>query len=378
MKFLIIIPVTKVNYETGFSAPLAWLFSKHTDRISGIYSFELTEEHIKSFNIFIIELNWYVELYEFTLIVDFIKKRNKEAKILFGGLFASMFYRKIFKNFDVDYYIKGDNELPLEMFLTGKSPKEIPNFIGRDFEQEITYTFKGEDFKDLEFNLDWFPSYFKYIGNNPFPARDVRGYYLPMIITSKGGCTVPHEGCDYCMGSRHKELMEIYGRKPVIIDNNSLIILIKKIEKKYDIFSIYVTSEFNYDFSGEFFNITAWIEIDCPVTEKEIKNIFKAFREAYLLIPVYEEGIMGDKIIDYKKLLTIEDEKHRIKFAAYSYHTDILKDIPKKNILFNLDTIFAPAWAHWDVYTDFDLAFKNSRTTYEYYRKKGFCVFYES
>jgi hypothetical protein len=163
------------------------------------------------------------------------------------------------------------------------------------------------------------------------------------------------------------------------MDNESLIILLKKIDGTYSEHSLYITSEYKYDFSGEYFESVSHIEIDCPVTSVQISNIFRAFRECHLIIPVYKEGIMaGDNIIDYKEILKLEDEKHTIKFAAYNYHKELLKDIPWKNILFNLDTIFAPAWAHWDVYTNFDIALENSQTIYNYFRKKGLPVFYEA
>ncbi len=377
MKSLVIIPCTKIKYELGFSAPLAWLFGKCPDRVYGIYSFELSKEHIEEYNTFIIEINWYIELYEAVLIVDFIKKHNRGSKILFGGLFASLSYRKIFERFNIDYYIKGDNELPLEMFLSGKSPEEIPNFVGRDFEQDITCSFKEEDFKDLEFNLDWFPSYFRHLKDNPFQIGSMNTYSMPMIITSKGGCTASHEGCDYCMGSHHRELLEIYGRKPVIMDNKSLITLIKKIEKKFKFYSIMIISEYNYDFSGENFSLDTNIEVDSPVTIEQVDNIFRAFKRCTLIIPLYKEGKMGEKIVNYKEILTLEDEDHRIIFPAYGEHKNLLLDIPERNVLYNLDEGYNPSWATWYVYNDFELAFKNSKTIYEYYRKKNYPVFIE-
>jgi hypothetical protein len=375
MKTLIIIPTTKTNYETGLSAPAGWLFS--SQKVYGIYGFELNKEYAISYDTFIIELNWYVELYEFIVITDFIKKHNRDARILFGGLYASLMYKTIFERYNVDYYIKGDNEYPVQMFLDDKDPEKIPNFVGRDFENEISYIFKEEDFKTLEFNLNWFPSYFKYLKDSPFPGRDTDFYVLPMIITTKGGCTAAHKGCEYCMGSRHDMLEKIYERKPVVMDNESLIVLLKKIDKKYEEYSIYITSEYTYDFSGEFFESVSYIEIDSPVNFDQLKNMFKAFRKCHVMIPLYEEGIMGEKIIDFKELLTLEDENHRIKFPAYRSHINTIKDIPWSNILFNLDLIFSPDWAHWNVYTNFDLAFKNSQTIYNYYRKNGFPVFYE-
>jgi hypothetical protein len=167
----------------------------------------LSKEYIEEYKTFIIEINWYIELYEAVLISSFIKKHNKKAKILFGGLFASLSYRQIFEKFNVDYCIKGDNELPMEMFISGTSPEEIPNFIGRDFEHDITYSFKEEDFKDLEFNLEWFPSYFRHLKDNPFPRGAMNTYSMPMIITAKGDVLLLMKAVITCMGSHYKEFM---------------------------------------------------------------------------------------------------------------------------------------------------------------------------
>ena len=135
MKCLIIIPTTMHNYS--FSAPLTWMFSKHTDKVTGIYGFELTEELVKSYDFFIIELNWFIELFEFQLLTEYIKKNNKNAKILFGGLYAALKYKEIFPRCDVDYFIQGDNELPIEMLLQDENPAAIPNLVGKNFENQI-------------------------------------------------------------------------------------------------------------------------------------------------------------------------------------------------------------------------------------------------
>ncbi len=81
MKHLVIIPTVKPSYILGFSAPLAWLFSSHTDQVTGIYGFQLNDELAGSYDSFIVDLNWYFELYEFTLLVNFIKKRNPNANM---------------------------------------------------------------------------------------------------------------------------------------------------------------------------------------------------------------------------------------------------------------------------------------------------------
>jgi len=82
----------------SFSAPLAWLFSDNIDKVKGIYSSGLNTTIVKQYKSFIVELNWFVELHEFTLIVEFIKKHNPDSVIMFGGLSNSnikKFFRDI-------------------------------------------------------------------------------------------------------------------------------------------------------------------------------------------------------------------------------------------------------------------------------------------
>lgn len=105
MQTLVIIPSLMCKFS--FSAPLAWLFSDNIDKVKGIYGFQLNTTIVKQYKSFIVELNWFVELYEFALIVEFIKKHNPDSVIMFGGLYSQIKYKEIFQRYPVDYFIKG-------------------------------------------------------------------------------------------------------------------------------------------------------------------------------------------------------------------------------------------------------------------------------
>ena len=259
MQTLIVIPSLMHKYT--FSAPLAWLFSDHADQVKGTYSFALTKDIVKKYDHFVVELNWFIELYEFELITRLIKRHNKKAVILFGGLYSQLKYQEIFRNSPVDYFIKGDNELPIKQWLDGADPRTIPNMVGRDFENEQSYIFQQRDYKHLDFNLDWFPDYAERWKEYPEPDKDLEPcfdelpllpkywerpgqkaaldlrwrvppkggrYHLPMLITSRGGCPAAHEGCDYCMGSKIEAMHAIYKRPTLVMDNDTLVHLLKK------------------------------------------------------------------------------------------------------------------------------------------------------
>lgn len=370
MKALVVFPITMHNYS--FSAPSSWLFTKNKDKVRGVYGFELTENLVKEYDFFIIELNWFIQLHEFFIIVSFIKKVNSNAKILFGGLYSALKFEDIFKRADVDYFIQGDNEVPMDYFLNDYPVEKIPNFVGRAFINEVTYVFKEEDFKNLEFDLDWFPSYFQYVSKDSSYYMEDKNYErlydyndqynLPMIITSKGGCMIRHSGCENCMGSKHEVLHKIYNRPPIKMDNESLILLLKKIEKKFKKASMLVMSENNYDFSNQFFDIDMSIEVDANMQVDAIINMLHSFPRCIMNVGIYEEGVSGTTIRkDYKRLLDAEDEKHKVSFFVYGKDADLI-DIPDNRRLYSEDTF--PKWAYWDFYQDFDSALRFSKYFY--------------
>lgn len=345
MKCLVIVPTTMHNYS--FSAPLAWMFSKHISQVNGIFGFQLTEEMVLKHDLFILELNWFIELAEFELLANYIKDVNPSAQILFGGLYAAIKYREIFEQYDVDFYIKGDNEVPVQMLLDGVEPEKIPNMMGLDFENPVTYRYKAEDYKDMVFNMDWFPSYYEYADTSML-------YYLPMIVTTKGGCTTVHQGCDYCMGSKLKELKDIYDRPPIVMDNETLMMLLKQVEQKFDHGSLMILSEYDYKFPDKPFDIDMNVEVDSPIPPDKIAEVLYAFKKCVLNISVYEEGLTGEKVeMDFDKILALEDEDHKIKFFAYSTDADDL-GIPESHRLYSEDVL--PEWAFWDFYQDLDQA----------------------
>lgn len=395
MRTLVIIP--SLMHKYSFSAPLAWLFSDHIEQVKGIYSFELNKAIVEEHDSFIVELNWFIELLEFDLIARFIKRHNRKAVILFGGLYSQLKYQEIFAHSPVDYFIKGDAELPVKQFLDGIDPHKIPNMVGRDFENEQSYVFRQDEFRSLEFNLDWLPDYFTYLektappddnvepnfddmpffprylekaGQNISPERRWRvpsrggRYYLPMLITSRGECTVAHAGCEYCMGSKSDVLCEIYKRPGLVMDNDTLLYHLHKIEKKFDRVSIFINSDFNYDFNGHYFDLEATIEIDSINTPEDVAKILPAFRRAVVHLAIYRDCLTGKDVrdkSDFNAYQSLEDEHHKIYFFAFD--EDLRNTpIPKERRLYS-DLLFPP-WADWKFYNIRANALAKSREWY--------------
>ncbi len=353
MKTLVIIPTTMHNLS--FSAPLAWLFSKHEDKVTGIYGFELTHETVMRYDTFIVELNWFIQLVEFSIIVQYIKKTKPAARVLFGGLYAALKHKEIFQRWPVDYFIQGDNEVPMDMFLSGEDPKKIPNMNGRDFSNPVTYLFKEEDYDNLEYSLDWFPSYYRYLEPGQM-------YQLPMLVTNKGGCTAVHKECHYCMGAKYEALKKIYNRPPIVMSNSTFINQIRKIEKKFDRASMIVLCKFDYDLSNQSFDIDMNVEVDSPVPLDKIGEILYAFKKCLLNISVYEEGLCGDAVRDnLQDIIDLEDDSHQVRFFAYDREAAGLT-IPGDHLMPSEDVL--PGWAYWNFYMDWDQAWSFSDTFY--------------
>lgn len=393
MNVLVIIP--SLMHKYSFSSPLAWLFSNHIDRVTGCYSFSLTRDIVCRYDFFIVELNWFIELYEFGLIVRFIKKYNPDARILFGGIHSQLKYKEIFQTYDVDYFIKGDNELPIGMFLEGVDPRTIPNMVGRDFENEQTYFFRQGEFTTLEFNLDWFPEFSDRWNEFPEPEKDVptrfdklpimprywepfgsvvpieyrwrippKGgrYHLPMLITGRGACPVVHKGCDYCMGSKTTVMNDLFKRPSLVMENATLIHLLRKIEKKFDKVSIFINTRCSYDFTGHHFNLDATIEFDTYHNLDDVQKVISAFRTARLHMGLYTEGLVGSTVrTDIDAFRRLEDDNHRIYFFAHPDEART-REIPEERRLY-AENIF-PYWADWKYYTDSRKAILRSRRWY--------------
>lgn len=373
---------------------MAWLFSGYQDRVTGIYSEAVTKDILSKYDTFIVEINWFVELYEFSLITQLIKKVKPQSKILFGGLYGQLKYREIFQFAKVDYFIKGFNEKPMQRFLNGENPRDIPNFVGRDFENDTTLLLNKDDLRELIYDLSWFPDYFDNWAKYPAPNIDLdpdfssmplypsynypkvmsnpekefripsKGgrYHLPMIITSRGGCSSIHEGCDYCMGAKVVANKAIYNQVPLIYDNDTLISHLTQISKEFPHMTLYINSPFEYDFSNHFFDIDCTIEIDTVVTPLQLKRIVHSFRESKVHLALYEKGHHGKKVLqNYKDFLEVEDENHKIYFFSFKEDAESM-NIPHHRRLYS-EFVF-PKWTEWKFYNDFEKAYAYSKRFY--------------
>jgi len=351
---LVVIPTLML--DGSFSAPLAWMFAPCPDRVRGVYGFELTRELVEAHHRFVVELSWFIELHEFGLIVDFIRAHNPAAEILFGGMYAGIVYPEIFRRYRVDYFIRGDNELPLRLFVEGEAAERIPNLTGRRLENPLGYIFGERDFDGLDFDLSWFPGYHRHRNRRErFP--------LPHLVTFKGGCNSVHDGCDYCAGSKAGTLCRLFGRGPLTMPAGSLLTLLARVERRFQEVSLYLTRAGEYPFDGQRFDLDATIEIDSRSSPAQVAGLFRAFRKAYVLVSAYAEGLSGETACPqiYEAMMDLEDQDHVLRFYVMKKDARAL-GIPADHVMYS-DLAF-PRAAEWSFYTDVDRALAFSQRFY--------------
>ncbi len=269
----------------------------------------------------------------------------------------------------MDYFIRGDNELPMDLILAGTDPHKIPNLVGRDFENKFSYQFGLADFARLEFNLDWFPSYLRRLAEvrkKPSVELYQKGmppYYLPMLYSVKSGCLAAHEGCDYCLGSRRDIFRDMYGREALPVKNDQLIAMLKAVERKFPAVTLMMMSKPDYDFRGEHFDLEATIEFDSPVSLEQLSRILPAFREANVHVAVYQEGLAGKSLRrDLQKILECHNERHRYYLFSFSREKKILAGLPEERLL--PSEIVLPRFTDYRICSDLQNAFTLSHESF--------------
>jgi hypothetical protein len=345
---LIIIPISKPQYQWNFSAPLGWIFAGYP--IKSKYSCHIQESDMVDHDFFIVELNWVTEIYEVIQLSRWIKRVNPKAQILIGGIFSSIHYKELLRRGYADIFIKGFNELPMKMFLDGVEIKDIPNITTRDFDNPVTYVFKTEDWMNIEFDLSWNPLYEDYRNRSGIfhdmtweEYGGVMVFNAPVIPTSRAGCAVAHAGCEWCVGSS-SILPELYRARRVTLDNNGLIYLLEQIKSKgFKQASMIVMTELeDFDLTGKEYDFEFTIEFDCRITSvAALKRVIDAFKgKLNISLPFYTDGSMGGEVYPDEMLLEINamnSDRLRVVFMAYSHVDQRYRDMLGNNLCATLE-----------------------------------------
>ncbi len=125
-----------------------------------------------------------------------VKSCNKNIRIVCGGFTAGYFGENLLEKYRfLDYVVKGDPEMPLELLLNGTEPFDVPNFIYRSpsgiRSNKVSYFIDRETLSDISFSrLTYLYDYELYI--------DATDKKLGFPVFIGRGCA---HACRYCGGS---------------------------------------------------------------------------------------------------------------------------------------------------------------------------------
>ena len=158
--------------------------------------------------VFGIDLHWMVHCHGSIEVAKLVKKYHPEAKVVFGGLSSSYYYKELIQYPQIDYLIRGDStEEPFRQLMDcikdEREPEAVPNLVWRDRHGDIKenpFTHVPADLENLMVNnygsiIRSVIRYRDLIGYMPF--KDWLSYPITAVLTCRG-CT---QNCIICGGS---------------------------------------------------------------------------------------------------------------------------------------------------------------------------------
>jgi len=180
-------------------------------KIKGFFAEELADKTIRKTKIVIIDLHWFLSLYGAYILCKHIKKVNKNAIIIAGGITASEFYRILIEKFNIDFIIRGDAEIPLRALvynlMNDLDLNQVPNIAGKDnFSTNWDYCLNQKDLDENNYmDIDFFPSFrsFVYGIHNSGNGMMIPSIMYPCMMVVRG-CPRIYK-CSYCAGGMHDQ-----------------------------------------------------------------------------------------------------------------------------------------------------------------------------
>lgn len=198
------------------------------------------EEMIKRLEapLFGIDLHWMVHCHGSIEIARLVKKHHPQAKIIFGGLSSSYFYKELMDYPEIDYVLRGDStEEPIrqlvESMKDGTQLENIPNLVWRDSQgnmQENPFTHVPDDLSNVLFNyyLNMVRSVIRYRDlTGIIPFKDWLRYPITGVLLCRG-CD---ENCTICGGSA-AAYRNFYNRKKTVFRSPEAVVRdVKQLER---------------------------------------------------------------------------------------------------------------------------------------------------
>jgi len=158
--------------------------------------------------VFGIDLHWLVHCHGAIEVAKLVKKHHPEAKMVFGGLSSSYYYKELMEYPEIDYVLRGDStEEPMRQLMEcikkGAEPEAVPNLVWRDSQgrtRENPFSHVPADLSDVM--VDYYPNMVRSV----FRYRDLASYipfkgWLRYPVTAVLTCRGCNENCVICGGS---------------------------------------------------------------------------------------------------------------------------------------------------------------------------------
>ncbi len=199
---LYIHPDAKMILPDIIPMSLPGLINRLEAPVSGRFYNEWTKAEVKKSDIIIMDIHWYTTIKSAIRLSFKLKAVNPEVVIIAGGLSASVFARQILKDSRIDYIIRGDGEIPLNMLvdklLKSDDVSNVPNLVTRQFESSENYFLNNNDFDDSNFrDIGFFPSLQERIFKLHNSCHDWFYPVYPTLLVMRG---CPFK-CNNCYGS---------------------------------------------------------------------------------------------------------------------------------------------------------------------------------
>ncbi len=179
--------------------------------------------------VFGIDLHWMVHCHGSIEVAKLVKKHHPGAKVIFGGLSASYYYRELMTYPEIDYVIRGDStEEPMRQLMgyisRGSVPETVPNLVWRDGQgriQENPFSNVPTELSDVM--VDYYPN----IARSVIRDKDLTSYmpfqdWLRYPITAVLTCRGCDENCVICGGSA-AAFRESYNRTQIAFRSPELV-----------------------------------------------------------------------------------------------------------------------------------------------------------
>ncbi|MFC2051970.1 TIGR04190 family B12-binding domain/radical SAM domain protein [Chloroflexota bacterium] len=158
--------------------------------------------------VFGIDLHWMVHCHGAIEVAKLVKKYHPEAKVLFGGLSSSYYYKELMNYPEIDYVLRGDTtEEPvrqlMESIRKGSELEAVPNLVWRDSQGEVHENPLSHVPTDLS---DVMVDYYTNIIRSVIRDRDLASYipfkdWLRYPITAVLTCRGCNKNCVICGAS---------------------------------------------------------------------------------------------------------------------------------------------------------------------------------